>query len=146
MADEMAEDLGEGMTDAGEDDVSQDDLPFNELPIEVQLKKMPKRPKSRRSWLSKALIVTLFLTPFGVTAVGLIPVLDPETAGACFILAARRPALPFRAPNANCKKKSRVAFRIFRTETAQPKQPMKATMPKGCQVMAPRAISTPSRT
>lgn len=84
MADEMAEDLGEGMTDAGENDVSQDDLPFNELPIEVQLKKMPKRPKSRRSWLSKALIVTLFLTPFGVTAVGLIPVLDPETGWRLF--------------------------------------------------------------
>ena len=86
MAEDLADDLGEGMTDADEDedDVSQDDLPFNELPIEIQAKRLPKRPKSRRSWLSKLLIITLFLSPFCATAVAMIPVLDPETGWRLF--------------------------------------------------------------
>ncbi len=86
MADDLADDLADGITDAAEDedDVNLDDLPFNELPIEVQSKRLPKRPKSRRSWLSKLLIITLFLSPFGATAVAMIPVLDPETGWRLF--------------------------------------------------------------
>jgi polysaccharide deacetylase 2 family uncharacterized protein YibQ len=85
MADDLADDLGGGMTDADhEDEVSLDDLPFNELPIEIQSKRLPKRPKSRRSWLSKLLIITLFLSPFGATAVAMIPILDPETGWRLF--------------------------------------------------------------
>lgn len=86
MASDLADDLGDGMTDADddEDNVNLDDLPFNELPIEVQFKRMPKRPKSRRSWLSKLLIITLFLSPFCATAVAMIPVLDPETGWRLF--------------------------------------------------------------
>ncbi|NIY76581.1 divergent polysaccharide deacetylase family protein [Thalassospira sp. HF15] len=86
MADDLADDLGEGMTDADDDeeDVNLDDLPFNELPIEEQSKRLPKRPKSRRSWLSKLLIITLFLSPFGATAVAMIPILDPETGWRLF--------------------------------------------------------------
>ena len=83
MAGALADDLGDGMSDA-EHDVDLDDLPFNELPIDVQFKRLPKRPKSRRSWLSKLLIITLFLSPFGATAVAMIPVLDPETGWRLF--------------------------------------------------------------
>tara|TARA_R110002049_G_scaffold71979_4_gene185206 strand:- start:58304 stop:59878 length:1575 start_codon:yes stop_codon:yes gene_type:complete len=93
MADDMADDLDDGMNDAmsdadnaASDGVDEDDLLFSELPIEVQVKKMPKRPKSRRSWLSKLLIITLFIFPFGATAVAMIPVLDPETGWRLFHL------------------------------------------------------------
>ncbi|RCK37486.1 hypothetical protein TH19_09485 [Thalassospira profundimaris] len=82
MAGALADDLGDGMSDAGAVDL--DDLPFNELPIEVQSKRLPKRPKSRRSWTSKLLIITLFFSPFGATAVAMIPVLDPETGWRLF--------------------------------------------------------------
>lgn len=86
MASELADALGGGITDVDDidEDVNQDDLPFNELPIEVQYKRLPKRPKSRRSWMSKLLIITLFLSPFGATAVAMIPVLDPETGWRLF--------------------------------------------------------------
>lgn len=84
MAGALADDLGDGMTDAEE--VNLDDLPFNELPIEIQIKRLPKRPKSRRSWLSKILIILVFLSPFGATAVALIPILDPETGWRLFHL------------------------------------------------------------
>lgn len=93
MADDMANDLHDGMNDAmsdadsaASDSVDEDDLPFNELPIEVQVRKLPKRPKSRRSWLSKFLIITLFISPFGATAIAMIPVLDPETGWRLFHL------------------------------------------------------------
>lgn len=86
LAEDLADDLDEGMTDAADDesDVDLDDLPFNELPIDVQTKQLPKRPKSRRSWLSKMLIIMVFLSPFGATAVAMIPVLDPETGWRLF--------------------------------------------------------------
>lgn len=88
MAGALADDLDDGMADADADadagDVDHDDLPFNELPIDVQSKRLPKRPKSRRSWTSKLLIITLFLSPFGATAVAMIPVLDPETGWRLF--------------------------------------------------------------
>jgi hypothetical protein len=85
MADDMADDLGDGMTDTSDEgEVDIKDLPFNEWPIDVQSKKLPKRPKSRRSWTSKFLIITLFMSPFGATAVAMIPVLDPETGWRLF--------------------------------------------------------------
>ncbi len=90
MADDLADDLDEGMTDAdGQDDdeeeeINLEDLPFNEWPIDIQTQKLPKRPISRRSWLSKLLIITLFLSPFGATAIAMIPILDPETGWRLF--------------------------------------------------------------
>ena len=99
-ADDMANDLDDGMNDAmsdaetpASDTVDEDDLPFHELPIEVQFKKMPKRPLSRRSWLSKLLIITLFVFPFILTGIALIPVLDPETGWRLFHLNGPRVAV-----------------------------------------------------
>ena len=78
------------MDDDETDDVSaalsDEDLPFNELPIEVQWERLPKHPPSRRWWLSKLLIIALFLSPIGVVTIGLIPVLDPETGWRLFHL------------------------------------------------------------
>ena len=57
---------------------------YTELPIEMQWDRLPKHPPSRRWWLSKVLIITLFLAPFGVIGVSLIPILDPETGWRLF--------------------------------------------------------------
>ncbi len=88
MADELADDLDDGMTDADDEDdeheTDLEDLPFSEWPIDIQTKKLPKRPKSRRSWMSKLLIISLFMSPFGATAVAMIPILDPETGWRLF--------------------------------------------------------------
>ncbi|WP_417815787.1 divergent polysaccharide deacetylase family protein [Thalassospira alkalitolerans] len=76
--------MAEDETDVSEEAVSYEDLPFNELPIEMQWDRLPKQPPSRRWWLSKVLIITLFLAPFGAIGVSLIPILDPETGWRLF--------------------------------------------------------------
>lgn len=80
------DDMGDEETDDVSNTLSDEDLPFNELPIEVQWERLPKRPPSRRWWLSKLLIIALFLSPIGAAAIGLIPILDPETGWRLFHL------------------------------------------------------------
>lgn len=93
MAPETADDLGEEVNDvtgdaenAAPEGVVDDegDLPFDELPIEVQIRRLPKRPLSRRSRLSKLLIVTLFISPLAAATIVMIPILDPETGWRLF--------------------------------------------------------------
>ncbi|MCC9624589.1 divergent polysaccharide deacetylase family protein [Thalassospira sp. MA62] len=84
LADQQADDLGDGMSDASDMQDNLDDLAFEELPVEVQYERMPRRPVSRRSWLSKSLIITLLLTPIAVMTLALIPVLDLETGWRLF--------------------------------------------------------------
>ena len=78
--------MGNPETDDVSDALSDEDLPFNELPIEVQWERLPKHPPSRRWWLSKLLIIALFLSPIAAAGVGLIPILDPETGWRLFHL------------------------------------------------------------
>ena len=80
------DDMDDDETDDVSAALSDEDLPFNELPIEVQWERLPKHPPSRRWWLSKLLIIALFLSPIGVVTIGLIPVLDPETGWRLFHL------------------------------------------------------------
>ncbi|WP_404424584.1 divergent polysaccharide deacetylase family protein [Thalassospira australica] len=78
------EGTGDDETDDVSDILHDVDVPFGELPVEVQWERLPKRPPSRRWWLSKLLIIALFLSPIGAVSVGLIPILDPETGWRLF--------------------------------------------------------------
>jgi polysaccharide deacetylase 2 family uncharacterized protein YibQ len=60
-------------------DEEEEDVPFSELPYEEQYRLLPKRPPSRRTRLSKALLVALWLLPFGAVGLISIPVLDSQT-------------------------------------------------------------------
>ncbi|MDP2699578.1 divergent polysaccharide deacetylase family protein [Thalassospira sp.] len=61
-----------------------EDLPFTELPYDLQYQLLPKHPPSRRWNLSKALLVVLLFLPFLVLSFGAIPVIDPETGWRLF--------------------------------------------------------------
>lgn len=82
------DDPGDDETDDVSNALSDEDIPFNELPIEVQWERLPKHPPSRRWWLSKLLIIALFLSPIAAAGVGLVPILDPETGWRLFHLGA----------------------------------------------------------
>ncbi|WP_073954739.1 divergent polysaccharide deacetylase family protein [Thalassospira sp. TSL5-1] len=56
-----------------------EDVPFTELPLDEQLRRLPLRPPTRRWRLSKFLLVVLYLLPFGIISLAAVPLLDPET-------------------------------------------------------------------